>query len=210
MMKNRENRKDGSSDHAGPLEALAAWLESVDFDRMRSVVQALGESKDSAAVEPLADLAKKISTFRHVTIAALKKLAENDEQAAVELSIATQKDKPDSVGGEWGARVLTSSDRRRTPRVLLEIPVLVKWTDNSGSQRESFATTRIVNADGGLLTLRELVSDGTLLELTNTKTKAKAQAKVVWSGLAQSEGEFDVAIELEASGKDFWVGRAPA
>ena len=83
-------------------------------------------------------------------------------------------------------------------------------TDNSGSQREIFATTRIVNADGGLLTLRELVSDGTLLELTNTKTKAIAQAKVVWSGTAQSEGEFEVAIELETSVKDFWVGRAPA
>ena len=194
----------------GPLEALAAWLESVDFDRMKSVIRALGESKDPTAVEPLVDLAKKVSAFRHTTITALKKLAEDDEHAAVELAMVTQEKKPDSVGGEWGVRVITPSDRRHTLRVLLEIPVMVKWVDNSGTQRESFATTRIVNAGGGLLMLRDLVPDGTLLELTNIKTKAVAKAKVVWSGKTQSKGEFDVAIELETSEKNFWVGRAPA
>ena len=99
-----------------------------------------------------------------------------------------------------------ATDRRRTPRVLLEIPVVVKWKDKSGKTYAEPSTTKIVNAYGALLVLKQPVALGTELEITNLSTQAAVKARVAWIGSSPPEGGQEVGVEIGTADPDFWVG----
>jgi hypothetical protein len=56
-------------------------------------------------------------------------------------------------------------ERRGASRVLLQAPVIIKWTDASGAQREDVGRTRNVSASGAFLTSQALFPVGTTLSL---------------------------------------------
>ena len=194
---------------ADPVAGLKEWLETIDFEHIRTAAASLGDSDDPFAIEPLVELVKKSSALRAAALGALKKLAQDNDKAAAELSIATLEEKPEDPGGEWGVRMLPQAGRRRSSRVLMEVPVLVNWLDKTGEKRTDFCTTRIVNAHGALITLKAPLPHGAQLELINVKTKGVAAAKVIWTGKSGDGGGVEVGIELDAPDQSFWVGRTP-
>lgn len=212
LPKNRAGQyhKKAAGKTSPPVEVLSELLASMDFDRARKAAESLGETTASEAVKPLVEIARRCSSLRATAMTALKKLGRENDKAAAELAMVVMDKEPESPGGEWGVRVLSKEDRRRSPRVLLEIPALATWTDTGGTTHTEPTKTQVVNAYGALLNLSQPLPNRTELELTNVKTRAMATARVVWSGTTEAAGVFEVAVELNTMDEQFWVGRTLA
>lgn len=211
MTKPREN--SGSEKHEtrkGYTAALIHLLAEMDFEEARKAAAALGEAADPAAIKALVYLVKESATLRATAIAALKKMSEGNDAAATELAIALLKEKKVELPTAAEAAGLAEDDRRRSPRVLLEIPVVVTWKDQKGHTHAEPTTTRIVNAYGAMLHLKNPMVVGMELEVNNVTTMAKIKAHVVWVGDPQPEGGQEIGIELGDPAPDFWVGKEPA
>ncbi|MGH9804649.1 MAG: hypothetical protein ACRD4D_05715 [Candidatus Acidiferrales bacterium] len=96
------------------------------------------------------------------------------------------------------------SDRRRSPRVLLVIPVEVAWTSPSGVRVQEHAETEIVNAHGALLRMKARLPRGAVVQLTRIRTHDKAEARVVFTSDPGLDGLFRAGVELAAPGEKFW------
>ncbi len=186
------------------LGALIEMLKGIDFEHARDAAQALGEAGDTAAVKPLVAVVKASAALRATAIAALKKIAENNQAAAVELAMAVMEEREEKPA-ETIAGSLVLSDRRRSPRVFLAIPVLVRWADKRGEHAET-TTTKVVNAYGALLLLRTPIELDQEITVTNTSTQAVAKARVVCLGAQSPEHGNEVGIELGMADPEFWVG----
>jgi len=186
------------------LDALIDILKAVDFAQARHAAQALGEAGQSAAIKPLVAVVKESAALRAAALGALKKMAENDQAAAVELAAALMQERGEKPA-ETVAGSLVLSDRRRSPRVLLAIPVLVRWVDKRGEHAEA-TTTKIVNAYGALVVLRTPIELDQEITVTNTSTQAVAKARVVCLGAQSPEHGTEVGIELGTADPEFWVG----
>lgn len=183
------------------INALIRMVTELDFDGAQKAVRGLGETSAPLAVGPLVQLLKNTGRLRKAAIAALKKLSLENENAATELSLALMQEKQESNLGST-----LEADRRRSPRVLLEIPVMVRWEDESGRAFVEPSATRLVNAYGALLELKHLPRVGRRVTLTNTISGVVTEARVVWAGARTAHGTNEVAIELADPAPDFWVG----
>jgi len=191
----------------GYTAALIHLLTEMDFDEARKAASALGEASDPAAIKALVYLIKESGALRATAVAALKKLAQENDAAATELAIALLKEKHVELPSEEELKPLTAEDRRRSPRVLLEIPVMVIWTDAKGGHHTERATTRIVNAYGALLFLKNAMVVDMELEIHNVATLGKITARVVWVGDPAPDGGQEIGVELGDPDPDFWVGK---
>jgi hypothetical protein len=97
----------------------------------------------------------------------------------------------------------TSSEKRRSERVKLTVPVLVTTATVDGQDIQEITHTAIVNAHGGLFrsTLEFLVAQP--LMLTNLNTNLKESARVVHAEKLMT-GDFGVAFEFDNAAPDFW------
>lgn len=98
----------------------------------------------------------------------------------------------------------TASQRRRSLRVDLQIPVSVRWFTKDGNPQEKQATTSVINQHGCMLPLKAAVMEGMPLELVNQFNNEVRKGKVVWSAGINSEGHQQVGIELENADSHFW------
>lgn len=187
------------------VNELIQQLDSIDFESMQKATWVLGEATDPSAIKTLVFLLKGSSAVRAHAVSALKKISAENETAATELAITLLKEQQGRGATEAGAREIAEEDRRRSPRILLEIPVVVRWTDKSGQSHMEMSSTKVVNAYGALLTLKNPVSIGLELELVNATTQGMAKARVVWVGDLFPEGML-VGIELGEPDPDFWHG----
>jgi hypothetical protein len=96
-----------------------------------------------------------------------------------------------------------SSDKRRSERVNLTVPVMVTASAVDGREIQELAQTAIVNAHGGLFrsTVEFLVAQP--LVLTNLNTNLKESARVVHAEML-ANGEFGVAFEFDNAAPEFW------
>ncbi|MBI4461975.1 MAG: hypothetical protein HY653_03625 [Acidobacteria bacterium] len=209
-MKKPTNPAKGAARGESPAESLIRMLATLNFEEGRRTVQALGETRDPAAIKALVSVAKQSGALRTAALAALRKLAAENEAVATELAIVMMEEKGEVVTGqETGVHEISPADRRRSPRVLLEIPVLVRWEDEKGEVFTETTTTKVVNAYGALVVLKNRVRVGMELQVTNLATRASAKAKVVCLGDLTPDRGLEVGIELESSDPEFWVGRNP-
>jgi len=191
----------------GYTAALVHLLADMDFAEARRAASALGETADPAAIKALVFLVRESSALRSAAIAALKKLSAENEAAATELAIALLKEKHAELPTDAELAPVSEADRRRSPRVLLEIPVQVIWTDARGERHTERATTKVVNAYGALLHLKSPMVVDTELEIHNVTTMAKITARVVWVGDPAPHGGQEIGVELGDPDPDFWVGK---
>lgn len=98
-------------------------------------------------------------------------------------------------------------DRRRTKRVQLYVPVVVKWVGRDGSPREEVVGTKTVNAHGCLLSLKTTIVEGVRVEIVNRDSGQARKGRVVMCGEVSLEGSAEVAIELEGLEPEFWGER---
>ncbi len=86
----------------------------------------------------------------------------------------------------------------------LEIPLLVRWTNDKGLARQETAKTQMVSDHDCLLLLKTPLLEGNAIELLNLTTQSTRKGKVIWCGEASADGRNRVGIELEQPSPEFW------
>jgi len=99
--------------------------------------------------------------------------------------------------------LLTEQGRRRSARVLLSVPVIVKGTLPDGNKFEEEARTLVVNAHGALLSLGIALPGGQQLTLVHKLTRKSIECKTVYIGKPQA-GKAQVGIEFLKPTPMFW------
>ena len=92
---------------------------------------------------------------------------------------------------------------RRSQRVLLQIPVLIRTDMPGGQYIEVQAFTAVVNAHGGLLEVPVKLADNQKITLVNPQSGMEASCRVVRiEGPVKSS--FMIAFEFNELGSRFW------
>jgi hypothetical protein len=94
-------------------------------------------------------------------------------------------------------------NRRRSERVVLKIPVVVRIQTSVGKRTEERAHTMVVNAHGGLLRLGIELTPGQTINLINPKTHVEESSCVVRVENLPTGG-FAVAFEFRRPSPQFW------
>ena len=93
---------------------------------------------------------------------------------------------------------------RRSQRVLLSLPVMVRTEDGPGGAHFKEETqTLVVNAHGALIALAGLVEKGQALYLTNHRTNEEKQCRVTYVGPITG-GKAQIGVEFTKPSPDFW------
>lgn len=100
-------------------------------------------------------------------------------------------------------RTPNPADRRRSERVILQIPVIVRATAPDGEKLEEETQTSVVNAHGGLLKLQMEVKVGQPILLINAKTKMQQSCRVVRVETSPA-GHSAMAFEFDQPAPHFW------
>lgn len=95
------------------------------------------------------------------------------------------------------------ANRRRSERVMLQVPVVVKTKTRHGDAVEEETHTLVVNAHGGLLKLKMEVQAGQPIVLINPRTKVEQGCRVVRIDEPPG-GNFAVAFEFDRPAPHFW------
>ncbi|MGH9715900.1 MAG: PilZ domain-containing protein [Candidatus Acidiferrales bacterium] len=97
--------------------------------------------------------------------------------------------------------------QRRSERVLLDVPVVVRGESCSRAfQEETFTVT--ISAHGALLMLEANVCLGQKLTVMNPKNWDEREAKVAYKGSVHA-GLAQVAVEFEKPSPEFWQMDSP-
>jgi len=95
------------------------------------------------------------------------------------------------------------ANRRRSERVMLQVPVVVQVTTREGKEVRENTHTVVVNAHGGLLKLKMEVLIGQPLVIVNPKNKFEQSGHV--TRIEESGPEhFAVAFEFDEPAPNFW------
>jgi len=95
-----------------------------------------------------------------------------------------------------------SRERRRSQRVQLIIPVIVRGKAR-GAEFEENASTISVNANGCLLGLRRPVQRGQEVYLVNPQTVEELPCRVIYVG-PREKGKSEVGLEFVEASPLFW------
>lgn len=95
------------------------------------------------------------------------------------------------------------SNRRRTQRMHMSIPIHVSGIDTNGSQFEEDSQTAILSAGGALIILKNKVTKGQRIVLRNRQTRDVAECTVVFLGRTQGAGA-KVALSFDMPNPSFW------
>lgn len=92
---------------------------------------------------------------------------------------------------------------RSSPRISIRIPVMAYgWSQNEISFHES-ATTLLVNASGGLITLAAKVSLGDTIFIVNQTSSEEQECRVAYVG-PEFEGKLRVGFAFKKQAPSFW------
>ena len=103
-------------------------------------------------------------------------------------------------------RVLTPGQfksARRTQRVQIAMPVVVRGTGLGNRAFEEQTTTSVVNAQGCLVLLKQAVAIGDQLSLLNSKTREEIACHVAFVG-ERMDGKKPVGLEFGEAAPRFW------
>jgi hypothetical protein len=96
-----------------------------------------------------------------------------------------------------------ATTRRRSQRVVMSIPVTVKWQGPDGKEAEETTASLVLNAHGALLALATTMKEGQTLRLVNRTTQQEQACRVVYLGPV-SAGKIQVGLEFLEPAPDFW------
>jgi PilZ domain len=95
------------------------------------------------------------------------------------------------------------ANRRRSERVMLQIPVVVQAKTTDGKDVRENTQTVVVNAHGGLLKLKMEVKTGQPILLINERAKLQQGCHVVRVETSEA-GNSAVAFEFDQPTPQFW------
>jgi hypothetical protein len=95
------------------------------------------------------------------------------------------------------------SNKRRSSRVFIKLPVQVAGKDTDGRSFRETAETIVVNAHGCLLMLKHDVTMDAVLQLSNPETQEDQETRVVFLGSPMERG-VRVGVEFLQPAPRFW------
>jgi len=101
-------------------------------------------------------------------------------------------------------RLPAKTDQRRGIRFPVVVPVEAKWEEASGKTVKETAQAKEVNAQGGLLLMKNHPAVGSQLELTNLLSSEGSRARVVGIRRSKEGNVSGVAVELLIPSETFW------
>lgn len=101
------------------------------------------------------------------------------------------------------SRPTASVSQRRSQRIVLAVPLTVTGTRSNGANFSEETRTQVVNANGGLVSLREPVLVGQILRLSNLVTKEEIVCTVVDIN-SGNDGEPEIGVEFAEACPRFW------
>jgi len=96
-----------------------------------------------------------------------------------------------------------SSNKRRSQRVIISVPVSVSGKKADGTEFREDAVTLVVNAHGALIALASKVKEAQSLFLTSRGSPEPQECRVVYVGHSDG-GKTQVAVEFLQPAPDFW------
>lgn len=103
---------------------------------------------------------------------------------------------------------MEGSNRRRSERVVLRIPLGLSALMPDGKRINIVAQSLVVNAHGGLLDVGMEMVAGQQIRLSNSKTEIITTGRVLRVERS-GQGRFSVAFEFESPAPHFWPVRFP-
>jgi hypothetical protein len=96
-----------------------------------------------------------------------------------------------------------SGARRRSQRVLMQVPLRLRGVDTQGQNFEEFTETLAINAHGGLVLLGARVTSGSVIQMRHNKTEEEQECHVVFLGPVRN-GKAEVGLEFTVPRPTFW------
>jgi len=98
---------------------------------------------------------------------------------------------------------IPGADKRRSQRLLLSVPVIVRGRNLKNVAFEEETHTLVVNAHGGLVVLRASVEKGQRIMLKHKTTEEEIECTVVFLGPTHA-GKAQVGFEFSRPAGHFW------
>ena len=96
-----------------------------------------------------------------------------------------------------------SGARRRSQRVLMQVPLRLRGVDAQGQNFEEFTETLAINAHGALVLVEARVTSGSVIQMRHNKTEEEQECHVVFLGPVRS-GKAEVGLEFTVPRSTFW------
>ena len=96
-----------------------------------------------------------------------------------------------------------SGARRRSQRVLMQVPVRVRGKDAQGKDFEEFTETLAINAHGALVLLTARLVSGGAVQMRHNKTEEEQECHVAFLGPVRG-GKGEIGLEFTSPRPTFW------
>jgi hypothetical protein len=93
--------------------------------------------------------------------------------------------------------------RRRSQRILMQVPIRVRGKDAQGKDFEEYTETLAINAHGALVLLNARVTSGSTVQMRHNKTEEEQECHVAFLGPVRS-GRAEIGVEFSAPRPAFW------
>jgi hypothetical protein len=93
--------------------------------------------------------------------------------------------------------------RRRSQRILMQVPIRVRGKDAQGKDFEEHTETLAINAHGALVLLNSRVTSGSTVQMRHNKTEEEQECHVAFLGPVRS-GKAEIGVEFSAPRPAFW------
>jgi PilZ domain len=97
----------------------------------------------------------------------------------------------------------TPTVRRRSQRVLMQVPVRVRGKDAQGHAFEEETETLAINAHGALILVNARVTSGSKIMVQHKRTQEEQECHVVFLGPVRG-GKAEVGLEFSEPRPAFW------
>ena len=93
--------------------------------------------------------------------------------------------------------------RRRSQRVLMQVPVRIRGKDAQGNDFEESTETLAINAHGALVLLTARLTSGGAVHMRHNKTEEEQECHVAYLGPVRG-GKAEIGLEFTAPRPAFW------
>ena len=93
--------------------------------------------------------------------------------------------------------------KRRSQRVLMQVPVRIRGNDAQGKKFEEETATLAINAHGALVLINARVTSGSKVHMQHNLTKEEQECHIAFLGPVRS-GKSEVGLEFSDARPGFW------
>ena len=93
--------------------------------------------------------------------------------------------------------------RRRSQRVLMQVPVRIRGKNPQGVDFEEFTETLAINAHGALVLLAARLTSGGVVHMRHNKTEEEQECHVAFLGPVRG-GKAEIGLEFSKPCPTFW------